>query len=126
MNHTSPSAHWKDPHYRPDPIDALASDIGQDALTLVDDDEALASSLHDLLDEDDPQVVKEMATLLRQAIDGRGYPALKMAILRSLSRTAADAIQERSCGAVPDEFLSLALAYVSAEIGYGLLRRMQG
>lgn len=126
MNHTSPSAHWQDPHYRPDPIDALASDIGQDALTLVDDDEALALSLHDLLDETDPMVITELATLLRQAIDGRGYPALKMAVLRSLSRDAADAIQERSCGAVPDEFLSLALSYVSAEIGYGMLRRVQG
>lgn len=126
MNHTSPSAHWQDPHYRPDPIDALASDIGQDALCLVDDDAALVDSMVDVLDDDDPELVRELATLLRQAIDGRGYPALKMAVLRSLSRTAADALQERSCGSIPDEFLSLALAYVSAEIGYGLLRRVQG
>ena len=126
MNHTSPSAHWRDPHYRPDPIDALASDIGQDTLSMVDDDTAIVDSMADVLDNDDPELVRELATLLRQAIDGRGYPALKMAILRSLSRTAADALQERSCGSIPDEFLSLALAYVSAEIGYGLLRRVQG
>lgn len=126
MTNPTPSAHTGDPHYRPDPVDALSDAIGDDTLEMVDDDESLVLGVHDLLDAADPLVIREMATLLRQAIDGRGYPALKMAILRSLSRTAADAIQERSCGAVPDEFLSLALSYVSSEIGYGLLRRVQG